>query len=139
MADPPATQRSEKKAIEHEGQTGVYFDSGGHRLLGTLFLAQGDEPGPTAVILHGVPGIEKNYDLAHALRDHGWNSLIFHYRGCWGSERTYALKTIPHDVHAKPWRAESSTEVVILSVPSIDGGTRTNLAGAAIAARDPRR
>ena len=29
--------------------------------------------------------------------------------------------------------------VVILSVPSTDRGTRTNLAGAAIAARDPRR
>jgi hypothetical protein len=43
------------------------------------------------------------------------------------------------DVHAEPWRAETSTEVVILSVPSIDRGTRTNLGGVAIAARDPRR
>jgi hypothetical protein len=86
--------------MEHEGQMGVHFESGGHRLLGTLFLALGDRPKPTAVVLHGCPGIEKNYDLAHALRDHGWNSLIFHYRGCWGSEGVYALKTIPADVRA---------------------------------------
>ena len=86
--------------MSHQGQTGVYFDSDGHRLLGTLFLARGDRPKPTAVILHGIPGIEKNYDLAHALRDSGWNSLIFHYRGCWGSEGRYVLQTIPGDVHA---------------------------------------
>ena len=86
--------------MTHQGQIGVYFDSGGHRLLGTLFLARGDTPKPTAVILHGIPGIEKNHDLAHFLRDNGWNSLIFHYRGCWGSEGAYVLRTIPDDVQA---------------------------------------
>jgi dipeptidyl aminopeptidase/acylaminoacyl peptidase len=86
--------------MTHEGQIGVHFDSRGHRLLGTLFLARGNDPKPTAVVLHGLPGIEKNHDLAHALRDHGWNSLIFHYRGCWGSEGVYTLKTIPDDVRA---------------------------------------
>ncbi len=84
----------------HQGQIGVYFDSGGYRLLGTLFLARGEAPKPTAVILHGIPGIEKNYDLAHALRENGWNSLIFHYRGCWGSGGRYVLGTIPDDVRA---------------------------------------
>ncbi|MCJ7624841.1 MAG: prolyl oligopeptidase family serine peptidase, partial [Anaerolineaceae bacterium] len=29
-----------------------------------------------------------------------WNSLIFHYRGCWGSAGVYTLKTIPSDVIA---------------------------------------
>jgi len=86
--------------MPHQGQAGICFDSGGHRLLGTLFLARGDRPKPTAVILHGIPGIEKNYDLAHVLRDRGWNSLIFHYRGCWGSEGDYVLRTIPDDVRA---------------------------------------
>jgi len=89
-----------KNTMPHQGQIGVYFDSDGHRLLGTLFLAPGDDSKPTAVLLHGIPGIEKNYDLAHALRDNGWNSLIFHYRGCWGSEGRYVLKTIPDDVGA---------------------------------------
>ncbi|MFC2028809.1 alpha/beta hydrolase [Chloroflexota bacterium] len=86
--------------MTQQGQTGIYFESGGFRLLGTLFLASGDEPKPTVIILHGVPGIEKNYDLAHNLRSYGWNSLIFHYRGCWGSEGCYTFKTIPKDVNA---------------------------------------
>lgn len=86
--------------MPHQGQIGMCFDSGGHRLLGTLFLARGDRPKPTAVILHGIPGIEKNYDLAHALREGGWNSLVFHYRGCWGSAGDYVLRTIPDDVRA---------------------------------------
>jgi dipeptidyl aminopeptidase/acylaminoacyl peptidase len=84
--------------MSHQGQSGVYFDSDGYRLLGTLFLARNDNPKPTVVILHGIPGIEKNYDLAINLRSNGWNSLIFHYRGCWGSEGNYTLKTIPADV-----------------------------------------
>lgn len=82
------------------GLTGITFDSGGYQLLGTLYLAQGDEPKPTALILHGVPGIEKNYDIALYLRARGWNSLIFHYRGCWGSPGLYNFQTIPSDVIA---------------------------------------
>ena len=84
--------------MAHEGQTGVVFESGGDKLLGTLFLARGDQPKPTAVLLHGLPGIEKNYDLAHALRETGWNSLIFHYRGSWGSGGDYRFATLADDV-----------------------------------------
>jgi dipeptidyl aminopeptidase/acylaminoacyl peptidase len=43
---------------EHEGITGVTFDSDGHRLVGTLYLARGDEPKPTALLLHGCPGLD---------------------------------------------------------------------------------
>ena len=32
-----------------------------------------------------------------ALRDHGWNALVFHYRGCWGSAGRYDLRAIPRD------------------------------------------
>ena len=84
--------------MPHEGQTGVFFTSGGDKLLGSLLLARGDDPKPTAVLLHGLPGIEKNYDLAHALRERGWNSLIFHYRGSWGSEGDYRFATLADDV-----------------------------------------
>ncbi len=85
---------------EHEGITGVTFDSDGHRLVGTLYLARGGEPKPTALLLHGCPGLEKNLDLAATLRDLGWNALLFHYRGCWGSAGRYDLRTIPRDVTA---------------------------------------
>jgi hypothetical protein len=84
----------------HDGQTGITFDSHGYRLLGRLFLAPGDDPKPTALLLHGLPGIEQNYDLAFALRDHGWNAVIFHYRGCWGSAGVYNLASLPDDVRA---------------------------------------
>ena len=86
--------------MPHEGQTGVVIDSAGNKLLGTLFLARGNEPKPTALLLHGLPGIEKNYDLAHALRGSGWNALIFHYRGSWGSSGDYRFEALADDVLA---------------------------------------
>jgi uncharacterized protein len=87
-------------ATEDEGLTGVTFDSDGHRLVGVLYLARGEEPKPTALLLHGCPGLEKNLDLAVRLREAGWNALVFHYRGCWGSAGRYDLRTIPRDVTA---------------------------------------
>jgi uncharacterized protein len=87
-------------ATEEEGLTGVTFDSDGHRLIGVLYLARGEEPKPTVLLLHGCPGLEKNLDLAVRLRDQGWNALLFHYRGCWGSAGRYDLRTIPRDVTA---------------------------------------
>ena len=87
-------------ATEDEGLTGVTFDSDGHRLVGVLYLARGEEPKPTVLLLHGCPGLEKNLDLAARLRDRGWNALLFHYRGCWGSAGRYDLRTIPRDVTA---------------------------------------
>jgi len=52
------------------------------------------------LLLHGCPGLEKNLDLAVRLREAGWNSLVFHYRGCWGSAGRYDLRSIPRDVTA---------------------------------------
>jgi pimeloyl-ACP methyl ester carboxylesterase len=37
------------------------------------------------VICHGLPGNEKNLDLAQAVRRAGWNAVTFNYRGSWGS------------------------------------------------------
>ena len=87
-------------ATEDEGLTGVTFDSDGHRLIGVHYLARGEEPKPTVLLLHGCPGLEKNLDLAVRLRAAGWNALLFHYRGCWGSAGRYDLRTIPRDVTA---------------------------------------
>ncbi|HEY4691497.1 MAG TPA: alpha/beta fold hydrolase [Anaerolineae bacterium] len=82
------------------GPEGIIFQSGGHNLLGALYLGAGSGPRPTAVLLHGIPGLEKNTDIAYALREAGWNTLIFHYRGSWGSEGEYTLPGIPDDVRA---------------------------------------
>jgi len=70
----------------------------GHRLSGGLFIPDGDGPHPTVLLLHGIPGIEKNFDLAYALREAGWNCFYFHYRGCWGSEGVYSLPGILDDI-----------------------------------------
>ena len=95
----------------HEGITGVTFDSDGHRLVGVLYLARGEEPKPTVLVLHGCPGLEKNLDLAVRLREAGWNALVFHYRGCWGSAGRYDLRTVPRDVTAAIDHLESCPRV----------------------------
>jgi len=82
------------------GLTGVTITSAGCKLPGALYRAGGAGPHPTALVLHGLPGLEKNTDIAYALRDAGWNALIFHYRGCWGGEGDYTLAGIPDDVRA---------------------------------------
>jgi uncharacterized protein len=104
---------------EHEGVTGVTFDSGGHRLVGTLLLARGDAPKPTVLLLHGCPGLEKNLDLAASLRDGGWNALVFHYRGCWGSGGRYDLAAIPRDITAAVDHLQSG------EYPTVDPGRLT--------------
>src|SRR6516164_9371901 len=84
----------------HGGITGITFDSDGHRLVGVAYLARGHHPKPTALLLHGCPGLEQNLDVAAMLRDRGWNAVVFHYRGCWGSAGRYDLRTIGRDVRA---------------------------------------
>lgn len=81
-------------------QRGIYVDHEGARLVGVMFIADEGTPRPTVLVLHGVPGIEKNLDLAHALRDSGMNAVVFHYRGCWGSEGDYSVAGVPSDVRA---------------------------------------
>lgn len=69
-------------------------------LYGQVLLAAGDAPHPTALLLHGFPGHEKNLDLAQALRRTGVNAAFFSYRGCWGSQGTYAIAQLVADTRA---------------------------------------
>ena len=86
--------------------------SQGSKLLGGFYRAEGSGPRPTAILLHGVPGVEKNLDVAYELRDKGWNCLYFHYRGCWGSEGTYSFEGALEDVAvATEW---------VLAQPEVD-------------------
>lgn len=82
------------------GLSGVIFRSEGSQLLGGFYKAAGETPRPTAILIHGLPGIEKHLDVAYALRDHGWNCLYFHCRGCWGSTGSYSLDGLTDDVRA---------------------------------------
>ncbi len=76
------------------------FYSQGSMLLGGFYRGSGVGPRPTAILLHGVPGVEQNLDVAYALRDQGWNCLYFHYRGSWGSEGNYSFQGAEDDVSA---------------------------------------
>ncbi|WP_139792212.1 alpha/beta hydrolase family protein [Henriciella litoralis] len=76
------------------------FESNGDRLNGLAYLANGEGPHPTVVLLHGYPGNEKNLDLAQALRADGFNVFFFHYRGAWGSEGLFSFTNVIEDVAA---------------------------------------
>ena len=88
----------------------VQIPSGGVRLNGVLYLAQGRGGHPTVVFLHGFPGDEKNLDLAQAVRRAGLNALVFYYRGAWGSPGTYSYSHVLEDVNAVlAWLREPRT------------------------------
>jgi pimeloyl-ACP methyl ester carboxylesterase len=72
--------------------------SNGKRLNGIIYLAQGEGPHPTVLLLHGLPGNERNLDLAQILRRAGWNVVFFHYRGAWGSEGLFSFTNCVEDV-----------------------------------------
>jgi pimeloyl-ACP methyl ester carboxylesterase len=76
------------------------FTSNGSKLFGTMFIASGEGPHPSIILLHGFPGNEVNFDLAHVFRRQGFNVFIFHYRGCWGSEGNYSWQHLLEDTEA---------------------------------------
>jgi dipeptidyl aminopeptidase/acylaminoacyl peptidase len=86
------------------------FPSHGSRLNGFMYLAQGNGPHPTIVLLHGFPGNERNLDLAQAFRRAGMNVLFFSYRGAWGSGGTFSFANALEDVRSaiEYVRADSS-------------------------------
>ncbi|TDF39697.1 alpha/beta fold hydrolase [Alteromonadaceae bacterium M269] len=93
--------RSDPQHIDKEYPPSIVelsFDSYGSELNGHLYQANGKGPHPTVVMLHGLPGNEKNLDLAQALRRSGFNVLFFHYRGSWGSEGYYSFSNVIEDV-----------------------------------------
>jgi pimeloyl-ACP methyl ester carboxylesterase len=57
-----------------------------------MLVAAGEGPKPTLLLLHGLPGNERNLDLAQAVRRTGWNVLTFTYRGAWGSEGIFSFQ-----------------------------------------------
>ena len=104
------------------GLDAVTFNSKGRKLLGGFYRAAGSAPRPTAVLLHGTPGIEKHLDIAYRLRDLGWNCLYFHFRGSWGSEGPFSFAGLPEDAEAAvTW---------VLRQPPVDGDRIALVGGA---------
>jgi pimeloyl-ACP methyl ester carboxylesterase len=92
--DPPAD------AANPASMDGLLLESHGARLNGRIYEAAGAGPHPTLLMLHGFPGSELNADIAQAVRRAGWNAVLFHYRGTWGSGGEFSLHHVLEDAGA---------------------------------------
>jgi pimeloyl-ACP methyl ester carboxylesterase len=104
QAAPPAVPAfTDPVVVDKEfpaGMASLRIPSGGVMMNGVLLIAQGKGPHPTVLMFHGHPGYETNSDLAQEIRRQGWNVLLFHYRGAWGSEGSYTLAGLREDADA---------------------------------------
>lgn len=92
--DPPADAAHPAK------MTVLHIPSHGLLINGVLYSPPGAGPHPTLVICHGLPGNEKNLDLAQAVRRAGWNAVTFNYRGSWGSPGVFRFAQNLQDAEA---------------------------------------
>ena len=83
-----------------------------------LFLAAGRGPHPTMILLHGLPGNERNLDLAQAVRRAGWNVLTFTYRGAWGSEGVFSIQHAVADTGAALAFIRSQAAIALYRIDS---------------------
>jgi len=79
------------------GIVGITVPSHGVEMDATLYLAGGAKPHGTVLLLNGLPGYETNHDLAQSIRRAGWNVLLFHYRGTWGTAGGFSQSAAVED------------------------------------------
>jgi uncharacterized protein len=94
FTDPPAD------LVHPAHLTALRIPSHGVLINGIVYQPSGAGPHPTLVICHGLPGNEKNLDLAQAVRRAGWNALSFNYRGSWGSPGSFRFSQNLEDADA---------------------------------------
>jgi uncharacterized protein len=94
FTDPPAD------AAHPAGMTVLHIPSHGVQINGIVYRPSGAGLHPTLVICHGLPGNEKNLDLAQAVRRAGWNAVTFNYRGSWGSPGVFRFAQNLEDADA---------------------------------------
>jgi uncharacterized protein len=69
----------------------IQFTSQGNQLIGTYYPSALDGAHPAALFVHGIPGFQKNHDIAQRLNELGWTALVIHLRGAWGSGGAYNI------------------------------------------------
>lgn len=94
FTDPPAD------AAHPAAMTVLHIPSHGELINGLVYSPPGAGPHPTLLICHGLPGNEKNLDLAQAVRRAGWNAVTFNYRGSWGSPGAFRFAHNVDDAEA---------------------------------------
>ena len=82
------------------GMTVLHIPTGGVSINGVAYTPSGAGPHPVMLILHGLPGNEKNLDLAQAARRDGWVAVTFNYRGSWGSPGRFGFVHVLEDTRA---------------------------------------
>lgn len=85
VSDPPPDARHPATMVSPD------IPSHGAKMYSVLYIASGEGPHPTVLLLHGFPGNEKNMDLAYSIRRAGWNVLVPFDRGAWGSGGTFSF------------------------------------------------
>ena len=65
--------------------------TGGVEIKGAAYIAAGPGPHPTVVLMHGLPGVEENLDLAEAVRRAGLNAITFNFRDSGRNVGTYSF------------------------------------------------
>ena len=112
------------------GMSVLHIPSHGAVINGIVYSPPGAGLHPTIVICHGLPGNEKNLDLAQALRRAGWNAVTFNYRGSWGSPGSYKFSQNLEDagavlaylrVPANAAKLQIDTKRVVLAGHSMGG------------------
>ncbi|HEY2662233.1 MAG TPA: alpha/beta fold hydrolase [Caulobacteraceae bacterium] len=78
----------------------LHIPSHGVKINGIAYVAAGPGEHPTVVLFHGLPGNEKNLDLAQAIRRAGWNVVTINYRGSWGSPGVFRFEQNLEDAEA---------------------------------------
>jgi uncharacterized protein len=78
----------------------IHVPSGNVQINGVVYVASGPGPHPTFVFFHGLPGNEKNLDLAQAVRRAGWTVVTINYRGSWGSPGQFRFAQNLEDAQA---------------------------------------
>lgn len=94
FTDPPV------EAAHPAAMTVLHIPSHGVLINGVVYSPSGAGTHPTLVICHGLPGNEKNLDLAQAVRRAGWNAVTFNYRGSWGSPGSFRFAQNLEDADA---------------------------------------
>ena len=81
----------EKKTNALPGSSAALIPGLRGKLLSHCYLPGGEYPKPLVIMCHGIPGKEKLFDFAIALREAGFCTLSFHYSGSWGSDGDFSV------------------------------------------------
>ena len=87
----------ENRTIQPPSSDGVLIEGRRGMLRGHYYLPGGCYPKPVVMICHGIPGNERLFDFAIALREAGFCTVSFHYSGSWGSDGEFSVSSCFED------------------------------------------